>query len=73
MKSSISPCFLIFPDTERKETNRERQNARMYVRVSAWGSHPLEPIHREPITGTQRYILILLCPGNGFPSGWPQK
>ena len=31
----------------------------------------LETIHRESITGTQRYILILLCPGNGFPSEWP--
>ena len=42
-------------------------------KVSARGSHRRESIYRKSITGSKRYILILLTACNGFPSGGPRK
>ena len=42
-------------------------------KVSAKGSHRREPIYRKTITGSKRYILILLTACNGFLSGKIRK
>ena len=72
MKSSGSPCFLIFPGVEVRL--RADENIQQHIcKVSAKGSHRREPIYRKAITGSKRYILILLTACNGFPSGEARK
>ena len=72
MKSSGSPCFLIFPGLEVRL--RLGVNVWLHIcKVSAKGSHRREPIYRKSITGSKRYILILLTACNGFPSGEARK
>ena len=72
MKSSGSPCFLIFPGLEVRL--RLGENIWQHIcKVSAKGSHRREPIHRKTITGSKRYILILLTACKGFPSGEERK
>ena len=72
MKSSGSPCFLIFPGVEVRL--RADENIQQHIcKVSAKGSHRREPIYRKAITGSKRYTPILLTACNGFPSGEARK